>query len=239
LVILWPLTIGDWSLIWFTCKQCGKRAGRSDEMAGSLVFCECGHGNRVPWDSTVAAPELPAGGPWDRSDPDRPRWGRRPSPRPRDPTRCLNHEDMAAAQVCAACGESFCASCVVALQGQTLCGPCKNYRLHHLARPPQTSALAWVAAALGLLSAPVVFCLSMVPLGMPEGPSVGGMACSLFGLVLPAAALVVGLMALREIENNPKAGGRALAMTGTAAAGLGVLWCLTVTLLLATRQLME
>jgi hypothetical protein len=223
-------------MIWFTCARCGKRHGRPEEAAGSLVFCECGHGNRVPWESTAPAPE-PTRPPF---EPDWPRRERRPQrPVRRDPTRCFNHADTPAPRTCAACGESFCDACVVQLQEQTLCGPCKNYRLHHQARPPHVAPLAIVAMILGLFSAPVAFCVSLVPYGMPQGPSAGGLACSLAGLVLPAAALFLGLVALREIDNNPKAGGRALAMTGTAAAALGVLWCLTVALLLAGRQLLE
>jgi hypothetical protein len=44
-------------MIWFSCKQCGKRQSRPDSQAGSMVFCDCGNGNRVPWSSTVA-PEV-------------------------------------------------------------------------------------------------------------------------------------------------------------------------------------
>jgi hypothetical protein len=46
-------------MIWFTCKKCGKTHGRNDTSAGTLVFCDCGHGNTVPWESTVAAPIAP------------------------------------------------------------------------------------------------------------------------------------------------------------------------------------
>ena len=44
-------------MIWFACKQCGKSHGRDEHLSGTLVFCECGHGNRVPWSSTVPEPE--------------------------------------------------------------------------------------------------------------------------------------------------------------------------------------
>src|SRR5262245_20840905 len=142
-------------MIWFTCKQCGKRHGRPDEMAGSLLFCECGHGNRVPWESTAAAPELPKETPTPSrptASPSRPRWAPRPQVRPRDPTRCLNHEDVPAAKTCAVCGASFCERCIVSLQGQSVCGPCKNYRLHYLTRPARLSSLALIAMLLGLFS---------------------------------------------------------------------------------------
>ena len=46
-------------MIWFTCKKCGKSHGRADSSAGTLVFCECGNGNTVPWESTTAAPAAP------------------------------------------------------------------------------------------------------------------------------------------------------------------------------------
>src|SRR5438067_5301823 len=44
-------------MIWFACKKCGKRHGRAESLYGTMVFCECGFGNRVPDASTVAEPE--------------------------------------------------------------------------------------------------------------------------------------------------------------------------------------
>ncbi len=44
-------------MIWFNCSKCGKTHGRPENSIGSVVFCECGQGNRVPWEST--APEPP------------------------------------------------------------------------------------------------------------------------------------------------------------------------------------
>ena len=65
-------------MIWFACKQCGKSHGRGEHLAGTLVFCECGHGNRVPWSSTIAEPEPEEAMP---APPPRPRV----PPTPRDP----------------------------------------------------------------------------------------------------------------------------------------------------------
>jgi hypothetical protein len=45
-------------MIWYACKKCGKRQGRPDTAVGTLVFCECGQGNRVPWSSTIPEPEV-------------------------------------------------------------------------------------------------------------------------------------------------------------------------------------
>src|SRR5437588_8008736 len=43
-------------MIWFTCKKCGKTHGRAENSAGSMIFCDCGHGSLVPWESTAPEP---------------------------------------------------------------------------------------------------------------------------------------------------------------------------------------
>ena len=45
-------------MIWFACKQCGKRHSRAESSIGTLIFCECGQANTVPWESTVEAPPV-------------------------------------------------------------------------------------------------------------------------------------------------------------------------------------
>src|SRR4051812_16952701 len=40
-------------MIWFACKQCGKKHNRPDDQAGTMVFCDCGRGNQVPWSSNI------------------------------------------------------------------------------------------------------------------------------------------------------------------------------------------
>ena len=62
-------------MIWFGCKKCGKRHGKAESLCGTLVFCDCGFGNRVPWSSTVPEPEAPE----PTAVPARPRL-RRPGP---------------------------------------------------------------------------------------------------------------------------------------------------------------
>jgi hypothetical protein len=48
-------------MIWFACRQCGKIHGRPENAVGTVVFCDCGQGNHVPWESTAAPPvETPA-----------------------------------------------------------------------------------------------------------------------------------------------------------------------------------
>jgi hypothetical protein len=46
-------------MIHFTCKQCGKTHSRPDSAGGTMIFCACGHGNTVPWESTSAEPASP------------------------------------------------------------------------------------------------------------------------------------------------------------------------------------
>ncbi len=46
-------------MIWFNCKKCGKTHGRTDGSLGTMVFCDCGHGNTVPWESTAAPAAAP------------------------------------------------------------------------------------------------------------------------------------------------------------------------------------
>jgi hypothetical protein len=53
---------------------------------------------------------------------------------------------------------------------------------------------------------------------------------------LPAAALVLGWMALREVETKPNVGGRSLAATGATTALAAVLWTLSVAVLLVAKQ---
>jgi hypothetical protein len=46
-------------MIHFACKQCGKTHSRPDSAAGTMIFCDCGNGNTVPWESTAAEPSGP------------------------------------------------------------------------------------------------------------------------------------------------------------------------------------
>src|SRR5262245_49304986 len=128
-------------MIWFACKQCGKRHSRAESSIGTLIFCDCGQSNTVPWESTVEAPPVvempepdlppslpppprlnpvPVGEervPPRRREPDREperlptRPGRRAAPRRRDPRFCLNHEDTPMQKTCADCGDAFCGDC--------------------------------------------------------------------------------------------------------------------------------
>lgn len=64
------------AMIWFRCSQCGKVHGRPESAVNTLIFCECGQGNTVPWASTVPPP------PEDEVLPEPPAWQKSPPPVP-------------------------------------------------------------------------------------------------------------------------------------------------------------
>jgi hypothetical protein len=214
-------------MIWFACKQCGKAHGRPENTAGSLVFCECGQGNLVPWESTVAeppAPETPPARPaptapvlepvsFDRDRRSR-STGTRSRRRPRftpDPNFCLNHETVPSQKTCPDCGESFCEACVVPFQGAAICGPCKNYRVRALQQAPHISTLALVSLLLAFVTGPLAICLIV---------NFGGWFMSALVLTAHGLPLVLSVLALRNLEKNPKLSGRSLAFTSFMMAGV-------------------
>jgi hypothetical protein len=242
-------------MIWFTCKKCGKQHGRPESATGTLVFCECGHGNRVPWASTTAEPEVPEAQPVPAARP-------RPAPRPEvplpprapdltrprrrvpefrkvNPAYCFNHDETPSEKTCADCKVAFCSACVVELQGQPVCGPCKNFRLRGLSRPTRLAPMAVIALVVALASGPVAFCLPAIAAGSQvngAGNAAVTAVVSLVGMVFPVVALWLAGKALREIEAKPQFGGRSLALTGAATGLLGVLWSATVAVLMIAKQ---
>ena len=233
-------------MIWFPCKKCGKRHKQPAEAAGSLIFCECGQANRVPWESTVPEPPAQTEGEANRPASRRTRWSdsgaeddteperrrRRPT-RPRDPNHCLNHPEAAASDTCPDCGEAFCPRCLVEFQGVRLCGACKNYRVRQLQRLPRIAGLAIGALVAGLASAPLVFCITLSAIGSRQPGTI--FVCGVIGMLLGAAALALGLVALRQTEKKARLGGRGMALTGAAFGIAGFLWSLTLVVMMASR----
>jgi hypothetical protein len=226
-------------MIWFSCSQCNKPLGRPDSSAGALVFCTCGQGNVVPWESTIAAP--PAAPEAEAPPPLRPvpvgeeqiPAARRPAPPPLDPGearpartspgaprmpgRCFNHQDRPAQYKCEACNEGFCADCLLHFQGQGLCGPCKNFRLRQKEKPGTMSIKAVTAMVMSLVAGFGVSCL------WPFGTGGAAMLFCVFGLIFQLAAVVLGGLALYETEVNPSLTGRSLAITGVLTGVLSSL----------------
>jgi hypothetical protein len=242
-------------MIWFACKECGKRHHRPEEAAGTLVFCSCGAGNRVPWESTAPADEgsgepaepvpVPAATPWGGSerptaeaDEPAPRRGRAVERRPRDPAHCLNHPEAAATQTCEECREAFCDGCVVTLQGRTLCGPCKNFRLRARERPATPSAFAIMALVVGIMGGPWGFCLMTGMANRGEASTAFLAFFGVLGIACPLVALGLGLKAIWDVNHQPRLAGRGLAVTGMTLAAAGLLWSLTLLLLVAYKQVL-
>lgn len=244
-------------MIWFSCKQCGKVHGRSENSIGTMIFCSCGLGQLVPWESTAPEPEAPIpvhssppplrldpvmfdpvssrggeslpvarplnGGssgppPLHQSDP---HSRRRPRLGPRDPRYCFNHEELPKQHSCVDCGESFCANCLVTLQGLSLCGPCKNYRVRRFqqARPFSLFALASAGGT-------IVSVLLLIPLAYFNANWV----LCFFAMALSLGALVLGIFGLRQAERDPDVAGRSLSLTGMLGAAMSTLVILLLTL---------
>jgi hypothetical protein len=211
-------------MIWFTCSQCHKTHGRPEGNAGALIFCECGHGNLVPWESSAAEPriptaELPAAPELapltfepevEEAAPlrgERPRRGQK-----RDPERCFNHQNVAKAAVCADCDEAFCADCLVKLQEVPLCGPCKNFRARRLELPPLNSSFASASLILAFLAGP----FALVQLWWNGSP--GMRLLSILALLPQFLALGLGAWALYRANQEGEAASPSFAITGIATA---------------------
>jgi hypothetical protein len=237
-------------MIWFACKQCAKRHSRPESSIGTLIFCDCGQSNTVPWESTVEAPPVPEAPPAPprpvppaprldpvpvgeervpprRLDPEQqpsPRGSRRPGPRRRDPRFCLNHEDTPVHKNCADCGDPFCADCLVELRAQVLCGPCKNLKVRVLQKPPQLSGKALSSVLVATLCLPLPFC--MVPLGFSTGSS----WLTLLALLPQLLAVLLGVWALRDTETDPRVSGRPFAVTGALTGAVTAVLTIVLTL---------
>lgn len=225
------------AMIWFTCKQCGKVHGRPETTVGTMVFCDCGQGNLVPWESTMPEPEQPPPGSvpptptlepvaFPKAESVRPpearRSRRRSAPRRFDPNFCLNHETVPSQSACVDCGEGFCAQCLLTFQGEALCGPCKNIRVRRLTKPPQLSTRAVISVVLAILTGPLALCL------IPISQQRYGLQF-LIALVPHAIALILGVQALRDTA-DPKVSGRALALTGVLTASVASLLTIILTI---------
>jgi hypothetical protein len=220
-------------MIWFTCGQCGKLHGRPESAVGSFIFCDCGHGNRVPWESTASPPDpeaepalpavaLPADPPRlspipvgeERLPASIPRPVRQRRSRRRDPARCFNHPDLPSEAVCADCQEHFCKQCLTQLEDKTLCGPCKNYRFRILGRPPRVAGMAVAGVIVALVGAPLALFL-ILPLSAAGASPVLAIAV---GLTPQLVAGLLGALALRTTFTNPRIAGQGLAVTALVTA---------------------
>lgn len=204
-------------MIVFSCHWCGKRFERSEEAAGTVVFCTCGTSNVVPLSLTLpeAAPEqqvppAPSLGPMT--------WPEQASAATqRDSRFCLNHKQTPATQLCAVCDERFCADCVIQLGERTLCGPCKNFTVRRGQRPPAVSVPAVLAPIIAIFGGPFAILMLAFCAGVQAEQSVV-LFFAVAGLVPQLIAFVLAAFALARAENDSKVSGRSLALTGLIAA---------------------
>jgi hypothetical protein len=98
--------------------------------------------------------------------------------------------------------------------------------------------MAIVAFVVAVVGGPVAFFLSLMAIGMQAtGSSVAGaVSLCIVAVALPTAALALGWLALREMEIRPHLGGRSLAASGAAASLAGLLYALTLALLIIAKQ---
>lgn len=235
-------------MIAFVCKQCGMQHSRPESQAGTLIFCACGQANRVPWaDEPTAAPLLAEpvapvpildAEPVEAPPPPSlaPDTLRRPGRLlgKINPRLCLQHREQPFEALCAACQLPFCARCVVELQGQYLCGPCKNFRLARLGQPRRVLPLAVLALVVALCAGPVAGILSLAAAGLYRSEGILSVSLTLcvLALLFPSTALGVSGLALARLETRDEMGGRGLAASGASAALVCIIWCVTVAVLL-------
>jgi hypothetical protein len=125
------------------------------------------------------------------------------------------------------------------VRGKTLCGPCKNYRVARMQRPPRVSGMAIVSLILAIIGGPVSLCLSTWGRITESGTSPVTIALGIGGLLLPGMALLLAFLALSQIERDPRMGGRGLALTGATTAVIGVVWSLTMLVVVVGKPLVD
>ena len=253
-------------MISFACTKCGKRDTRPESQAGTLVFCACGHSNRVPWPSqeSDARPEsIPAARP-------RPVLEAEPVPEPRrvprrvepvpdrpaapdvptfsrkpmrllgkvNPKYCYHHDDSPSETTCSACRLPFCSACVVALRDETLCGPCKNFHLAGMGRAERVLPLSIVSFVVALAGGPVALILSLVGVGLvrTEGMVMAALSLCLVGAALPVGGLVLARLAIRLIDKQAQSGGRSLATSCAGICIVELIWCASVAALIIRQS---
>jgi hypothetical protein len=99
--------------------------------------------------------------------------------------------------------------------------------------------LAVVAFVLALVSTLVTLILSFTAIGITLTAERGiavAIPCCVIALVFAIGELIVGGLALRQIEQQPALGGRGLAMTGALAGLTGVVWGFSLALFIILHQ---
>jgi hypothetical protein len=202
-------------MIRFTCKQCGKVYERPKYAAGSMVFCDCGTGNTIPWENDPAVPPpLP-------SDPNAPLPVvpvTVPLARPvaavpvATASGCFNHPGTPATQTCADCGGRFCEDCVLTIEGQVRCGPCKNFHVRTLNRSAQMSVAAIFSLMVALAAGPIALFAQLMGIGLGSVQAV--LVTTVVSVGIELVAIVLAVYALSNLEQDARIAGRGAAISG-------------------------
>jgi len=116
---------------------------------------------------------------------------------------------------------AFCAACLVSLQGQAVCGPCKNHRVRGLLQRGRISALAIIAVCVAPITGIFGCCLTSMGFSFQAAGMIAGFG--LLGLVPQVIALALGGFALYTIETNPRVSGRGLAIASLVLVLVGLM----------------
>jgi len=198
-----------------TCDACGRTfAAAGPVPAPPPLELEPAEAHEEPPMATEAAP---AEGPWGRplNAPMVPRFVPRFAPRPDRPAPagfpaasappCPRHPGNPAAASCGRCGDFLCSVCVTAVDGLLICVPCfvRKRDRGELVSSRTGFQMPTMSIALGI-------CAML------------GSWTICFGVVLGPAAIVTGIMALREIRRRPALPGETAALGGIVTGAIGV-----------------
>ena len=242
-------------MIWFTCKKCAKTHSRAESSAGTMIFCDCGNGITVPWESTaaeaaaptvIAAPRVPdlapiqfdpgtsTGGPPPSAPP-------RPSTYPTSPTPIEEERPYRRGRA-EKRDPDFCFNhqrrpkvepCADCEEG--FCADClvhfQGTRLcgpckNFRARREELPPASSTMASASLVISLIAGPLMICLLLSSRPESSGIRVLSYLSLMPQLLALGLGVWALREAEGERKGGGQWVAITGIATAALTCLMML-------------
>jgi hypothetical protein len=121
--------------------------------------------------------------------------------------QCKNHPEVPAVDRCAGCAESFCANCLIEIQGQKYCASCKTMALRGTPPMVEEATIPCKEAGEALKYAIIgIFC---------------------FGIILEPVAISKALKAKKMMAMNPRLTGSGKATAGLIIGIVGlVLWVL-------------
>jgi hypothetical protein len=109
-----------------------------------------------------------------------------------------------------------------------------------MSRPARLPPLAIVAFVLALVSTLVSLILCFLAIGATIATEVGlalAIPCCVIALLFAGGELILGWLALRQIDRQPALGGRGLAMTGAIAGLTGVVWAFAIGMFVVAHQM--